>query len=88
VCAAAAPDLFGKPVSPFPDHALGWAMDDVLEKQLERIEKAVAEILDEVKNLHEARFAQGEINPDEINQGEINHSEINQRLRRFLESKK
>jgi hypothetical protein len=58
-------------------------MDDVLEKQLERIEKAVAEILDGVKNLHRARFAQGEINRDEIIP-----SEINQRLRRFLESKK
>jgi hypothetical protein len=58
-------------------------MDDVPEKQLERIERAVAEILDEVKNLHEARFAQGEINQDEIIP-----SEINQRLRRFLESKK
>jgi hypothetical protein len=58
-------------------------MDDVLEKQLERIEEAVAEIFGEVKNLHQARFAQGEINQDEINP-----SEINQRLRRFLESKK
>jgi aminoglycoside phosphotransferase len=56
-----------------PDHAPGWAMDDELEKQLEHIEKAVAEILDEVKSLHEAQFAAGE---------------INQRLRRFLESKK
>jgi hypothetical protein len=63
-------------------------MDDVLEKQLERIEKAVAEILGEVKNLHQARFAQGEINQSEIEQDEINPSEINQRLRRFLESKK
>jgi hypothetical protein len=58
-------------------------MDDVLEKQLERIEKAVADILGAVKNLHQARFAQGE-----INQGEIIPSEINQRLSRFLESKK
>jgi hypothetical protein len=58
-------------------------MHDALEKQLERIEKAVAEILDEVKNLHEARFAQ-----DEINQREIKPGDINQRLRRFLESKK
>jgi hypothetical protein len=83
VCAAVAPDLFEKPVSPFPDHALGWAMDDVLEKQLERIEKAVAEILDEVKSLYEARFV-----PNEINQGEIEQSEINQRLSRFLENKR
>jgi hypothetical protein len=58
-------------------------MDDVLEKQLERIEQAVAEILGEVKNLHHARFA-----PGEIYQDEIIPSEINQRLKRFLESKK
>jgi hypothetical protein len=63
-------------------------MDDVLEKQLEWIERAVAEILGEVKNLHQARFAQGEINQSEIEQDEINPSEINHRLRRFLESKK
>ena len=63
-------------------------MDDVLEQQLERIEKAVAEILDEVKNLHVARFAPDEINQEEINQDETDQSEINQRLRRFLESKK
>jgi hypothetical protein len=77
-CATAAPDLPGKLVSAFPDHAWEWAMDDVIEKQLEQIEKAVAEILDEVRNLHQTRFAAGEINP----------SDINQRLRRFLESKK
>jgi hypothetical protein len=53
-------------------------MDEVLEQQLEHIEKAVAEILDEVKNLHQARITAGEINP----------GDINQRLRRFLESKK
>jgi hypothetical protein len=88
VYAAAAPDFFRKAVSPFPDHALGWAMDEVLEQQLERIEKAVAEILDEVKNLQVARFAPGKINQDEINQDETDQSEINQRLRRFLESKK
>jgi hypothetical protein len=58
-------------------------MDDVLEKQLERIEKTVAEILGEVKNLHQARFAR-----EEINRGKIIPSEINQRLKRFLESKR
>jgi hypothetical protein len=53
-------------------------MDDELGKQLERIEKTVAEIVDAVRNLHGAQFAAGEINP----------SEINLRLRRFLEKKK
>ena len=47
-------------------------MDEELEKQLARIEKMVAEILDAVKKLHDTRFAAGE---------------INERLRRFLEPK-
>jgi hypothetical protein len=48
-------------------------MDDESEKQLARIENAVAEILDAVRSLHGAQSTGGE---------------INQRLRRFLEKKK
>jgi hypothetical protein len=56
---------------------LGRAMDGAFEKQLARIEKTVAEILDAVKSLHDAQMA-----------GRADATEINDRLRRFLEQKK
>jgi hypothetical protein len=52
-------------------------MDGELEKQLARIEKTVAEILDAVKSFHDAQMA-----------GPGDATEINQRLRRFLQEKK
>jgi hypothetical protein len=55
---------------------LGWAMDGELEKQLARMEKTVAEILDAVRSLHDAQMAR----PG-------NATEINERLRRFLQEK-
>ena len=51
-------------------------MDDELEKQLERIETTVAEILAAVKELCDAQTA-----------ASSSKSEINERLRRFLERK-
>jgi cell division protein FtsB len=45
-------------------------MDSGLEKQLERIESTVAEIVEAVRKLHDGQTAA---------------SEINQRLKRFLE---
>lgn len=51
----------------------GAGMDDQLEKQLKRIEKTVAEILDGVKSLLGAHSTA---------------DKINARLRRFLERKK
>ena len=48
-------------------------MNDELEKQLEQIEKTIAEILAAVRNLQGAQCAA---------------SEVNERLRRFLEKKK
>jgi aminoglycoside phosphotransferase len=45
-------------------------MDSGLEKQLERIESTVAEIVEAVRKLHDEQTAAGE---------------INQRLKRFLE---
>jgi hypothetical protein len=62
-----APGLSGRAVR------LGWAMHDELERQLRRIERLAAEILDAVKSLQVAQAATGEINA---------------RLRRFLERKK
>jgi hypothetical protein len=52
-------------------------MDGEFEKQLACIEKAVAEIRDAVKSLHDARMAR----PGDS-------TAINQRLRRFLQEKK
>lgn len=52
-------------------------MDFEFEKQLARIEKTVAEILDAVKRLHDAQMPR----PGDA-------TEINARLRRFLEQKK
>lgn len=65
------PDLYGRFVR------LGWAMADELEKQLERIETTVAEIVQLVRKLRDDRTAAGETAA----------GEINQRLRRFLERK-
>ena len=53
-------------------------MADELEQQLERIEGAVAEIVEAVQRLRDDRAAAGE----------AASGEINQRLRRFLEQKK
>jgi hypothetical protein len=56
---------------------LGSAMDGEFEKQLARLEKTVAEILDAVKSLHHAQMARP-----------ADATEINARLRRFLQEKK
>ena len=53
-------------------------MADELEKQLERIENAVAEIIGAVRELRDDRAAAGAVAA----------AEINRRLRRFLEAKK
>ena len=53
---------------------LGWAMADEFDKQLERIENTVAEIVEAVRKLRDDRAAAGEAAVDEVNE----------RLRRFL----
>ena len=62
--------MHGRPV-------LEWAMDGEFESQLARLEKMIAEILEAVKSLHDARMA-----------GRADATEINDRLRRFLQQKK
>jgi len=52
-------------------------MDDELEKQLQHLEKTVAEILDAVKSLHGAQRRM----PGDA-------TDLNERLRRFLTQKK
>jgi hypothetical protein len=52
-------------------------MDCEFESQLARLEKMIAEILETVKSLHDARMA-----------GRADATEINDRLRRFLQQKK
>ena len=52
-------------------------MDGEFENQLARLEKMVTEILEAVKNLHDAQMAT-----------RADATEINERLRRFLEQKK
>lgn len=52
-------------------------MDSELEKQLERLEGTVAEILAAVRKRHAGQLAAAD-----------DASEINERLRRFLEKKK
>ena len=53
-------------------------MADELDQQLQRIESAVAEIVEAARKLRDDRAAAGEAAA----------GEINQRLRRFLERKK
>jgi len=57
---------------------LEWVMDSELEKQLENIQNAVAEIVEVVQRLRDNRAAAGAASA----------GEVNQRLRRFLERKK
>jgi hypothetical protein len=64
------PDLHDRQV-------LQGAMDGEFENQLARLEKMVTEILEAVKNLHDAQMAT-----------RADATEINERLRRFLEQKK